>query len=161
MADTPRPFVIPVRNRWTLWILPTLALLYFVAVIVLASLGLEVEGVSNDVLVLGGVALFALVVLVEIPFLLRRRAPREEEPEAEAAEALDPYAPPPAYAPAPPRVDDETLVTDETQQGYRVLEYSSPAKSRQRGAVFAKTYVPVTKEHVLRVETLAAEPHEV
>jgi len=74
-------------------------------------------------------------------------------PQAEWQAAPAPTAPVMMGAPA----DDEKLVTGEMQQGLTVLEYSAPAKSRHRGAVYSKTYVPVTKEHVLRVETLAAE----
>ena len=106
-----------------------------------------------DLLVLSGLAVFLLVAIVEIPFFLRRRPPKAPEPEREWQD--EPPEPPPTVA-----WDDEKLATDESQQGLRVLEYSAPAKSRNRGAVYAKTYVPVTKEHVLRIETMAAEPRE-
>lgn len=149
-----RPFLIPVQRRWTLLILPILALLYFAFVVWLGVTRTSVRGVSTDVLVLAGLALFLLVAVIEIPFFLRRRP--KAEPAPERPEWQDE---PPEPAAAPLR-DDERLATDETQQGLRVLEYSAPAKSRNRGAVYAKTYVPVTKEHVLRVETMAAEPHE-
>lgn len=153
MEDDDRPFLIPVRRRWTFLILPILALVYFAFVVWLGATRTTVRGVSMDVLVLAGLALFLLVAVVEIPFFLRRRVkapePEREEWQAEPPEPVVPGA-----------LDDEKVSTDETQQGLRVLEYSSPAKSRNRGAVYAKTYVPVTKEHVLRVETLAAEPRE-
>lgn len=54
----------------------------------------------------------------------------------------------------------EMQVREESWQGMRVLEYSAPAKSRNRGAAYVSAYVPVTKEDVLRVETLAAGPDE-
>lgn len=147
-----RPFLIPVKRRWTLLILPILAFLYFAFVLWLGVTRTTVRGVSTDVLVLAGLALFLLVAIVEIPFFLRRRPKAEPAPDWQD-EPAEPLAPPMLR-------DDEKLTTDETQQGLRVLEYSAPAKSRNRGAVYAKTYVPVTKEHVLRVETMAAEPHE-
>lgn len=150
MTATSRPFVIPLRRRWVLAILPVICLLYFVVVMFLVMTGRKVGGLTNDQLALGGAALFLLTFLVEIPFFLRRKGPRPEAPD----EPLDLQDEPPEAA-APE--DDETLVTTETQQGLRVLEYSRPAKSRHKGAVYAKAYVPVTKEHVLRVETLAAE----
>ncbi|HWH08303.1 MAG TPA: hypothetical protein VNX21_03820 [Candidatus Thermoplasmatota archaeon] len=150
-----RPFLIPVKRRWTLLILPVLALVYFAFVVWLGATRTTVRGVPMDYLVLGGLAFFLLVAVVELPFFLRRRPPKAAPPP-ERAEWQDE---PPEPVAAPAR-DDERLTTDETQQGMRVLEYSAPAKSRNRGAVYAKTYVPVTKEHVLRVETLAAEPAE-
>lgn len=156
MADEPREFVIEVRRRWTLWILPTLAILYFAFVLALAILRREIAGVPMLYLVLGGVALFVLVILIEFPFFFRRKIPASApEPKAAAGDWQDEAREPRGA------VDDEKLMTAETQQGLRVLEYSKPAKSRNRGSVYTKTYVPVTKEHVLRVETLAAEPHEI
>lgn len=150
-----RPFLIPVQRRWTLLILPILALLYFAFVAWLGATRTTVEGVSMDVLVLAGLAFFLLVAVIEVPFFLRRKPEAAPEPERDAWQDE-----PPEPLAAPTLRDDEKLTTDETQQGLRVLEYSAPAKSLNRGAVYAKTYVPVTKEHVLRVETLAAEQHE-
>lgn len=150
MAEPSRPFLIPVRRRWTLWILPVLALVYFAVVVALAVLNYKVQGVTMEMLALGGVAFFALVILIELPFFLRRRV---REPRAEEAPEA-PFAEPEG---APPAVDDEIVMTSETQQGMRVAEYSRPAKSRHPGAVYAKTYVPVTKDVVVRVETLVAE----
>lgn len=173
MADAPRPFLIPVRRRWTLWILPVIASLYFLAVVIIAALNNTINrggvnyrilprDVSVETLALVGVGLFALVILVELPFLIRRRPKREPAPEPAAAPADEepaPWAAPAqgAIPAAPPPRDDELVMTSETQQGYRVIEYSRPAKSRHRNAVFTKAYVPVTKEYVLRVETLVAE----
>jgi hypothetical protein len=152
--DEPREFVIPVQRRWTLWILPTLAILYFLAVLALAVLRVEIRGLPTEYLVLGGVVLFVVIMLIELPFLFRRRIrPAEPEPVPESDWQGEPAEPRMAF-------DDEKLVTNETQQGLRVLEYSSPAKSRHRGAVYAKTYVPVAKEWVLRIENLAADTHE-
>jgi hypothetical protein len=155
MADEPREFVIPVQRRWTLWILPTLAILYFLLVVALAVFRVEIRGLPTQTLVLGGVVFFVLVILIELPFFFRRRIKTEEpEPVRESSwqdEAGEPGA----------MRDDEKLVTNETQQGMRVLEYSAPAKSRHRGAVYAKTYVPVAKEWVLRIENLAADTHEI
>ena len=57
-----------------------------------------------------------------------------EAPEPSPMQASPDWSAPPAAA-APG--DDETLVTTESQQGLRVLEYSAPAKSRHRGAVLS------------------------
>lgn len=150
-----REFRIHVRRRWTLLILPTLAALYFVFLVVLGVARWRVRGVSNDVLALGGLAFFVLVILIELPFLLRRSGPRPPEASRDEGWQDEPPEPPPS---ARLDVDDERVSTDESQQGLRVIEYSSPAKSRNRGAVYTKTYVPVTKGHVLRIETIAALP---
>lgn len=156
--DDERPFLIHVKRRWTLLILPILALLYFAFIVYLGVTRSEVQGVPMDRLVWGGVGLFALVVLVEVPFFLRRggEAPTPA-PLPERDWQGEPAEPAPMMRAL---VDDERVTTDETQQGLRVVEYSAPAKSRNRGAVYAKTYVPVTKEFVLRVENLAAAPAE-
>lgn len=152
MAENPPAFVIPVRRRWLLWILPVLALLYFVFVVALVVLDYAISGLDTRTLALVGAGLFLLVALLQIPFLLRRRRapPPEKAWEAE----------PPASAPVArgrPARDDEILLTDESAQGLRVIEYSRPAKSRNRNAVYTKTHVPVTQTHVVRVETLVAE----
>lgn len=158
-----REFVIHVRRRWTLWILPTLAVLYFLGIIILAIMGELPTGRDEEILVLAGVALFALIFLVQIPFLLRRRARAREVPEEPLApwSAEEQAAPAPAPIMAPVVRNDELVITDEMQKGFRVLEYSSPAKSENKGAVYAKTYVPVTKEYVLRVENVAADRAEI
>lgn len=152
MADEERPFLIDVRRRWTLWILPVLAAIYFIAVILLNVLDYTIDGIDMQTLVLAGVVLFVFVMLVQLPFFLRRRARRPEAP---------PPAPAPAAAPLAASSrngwDDELVTTSESQQGLRVVEYSAPAKSRNRNAVFTKTYVPVSGAHVLRIETLAAD----
>jgi hypothetical protein len=162
-----KDFVIRVRRPWMLLLLPILALLYFVAVLVVAANNYDV-GVPQDLLVWVGVGLFALVILVEVPYFFQRgpRAPKAASAEAVAeaepvAEAM-PYAPPAYVAPieSSAQWDDERLTTTEVQQGLTVIEWSQPAKSRHRNAVFTKAYVPVTKQHVLRVETLAAEGSE-
>lgn len=148
MADEFRPFVIKVRRRWLLWILPVLALLYFVAVIVLTVLDYRIKGVTTEMLVLTGVGLFILVMLIELPFLMRRSASRARKVKA---------TPSAATAPTNGRVDDELMTTEELQQGMLVLEYSAPAKSRNKNAVYTKTYVPVSTAHVLRIETAVAD----
>lgn len=151
MADETQPFVIPVRRTWLLLILPILALLYFVGVVVLNILDYRIEGVSNEMLALGGVAFFGLVILVELPFFLRRSRPRAKKVKAA------PAAPAPAAPATRAPVDDEVVTTDETQQGLRVVEYSSPARSRNANAVYTKTYVPVSGAHVLRIESMVAD----
>jgi hypothetical protein len=161
MNDSEREYVIRVEKPWKLWILPGLAIAYFV--VLLALVILRVAFVINgqqylvqDIpgLIWLGAAFFVLVLLIELPFFLRRRPPAPEPPPEERETDLSSGM----MASGVMGVDDERMVTAEQQQGLRVLEYSSPAKSRNRGAVYAKTYVPVTKGDVLRIETLAAEP---
>lgn len=152
MPDGSRPFVIDVKRRWTLWILPVLATLYFIGVLLLYVLDYEIEGVSTELLVLVGVGFFILVMLIEIPFLFRRGAPKP--PKARPAPARGEPA-------SNGRVDDEYLTTTEAQQGLTVLEYSSPAKSRNTSAVYTKTYVPVSGAHVLRIETAVADAADI
>src|SRR5438552_6107394 len=155
-----REFVIPVERRWKLWILPAIGILYFLGVILLAVQHNEIAGVSMDLLVWIGLAVFLIIILVEFP-LLRRRKPAATPPPDRMAEPGDWQATPESGSAAPAYVpgahDDEKLATKESQQGLRVLEYSAPAKSAHKGAVYAKTYCPVTKADVLRVETLVAE----
>lgn len=150
MADEPREYVIRVKRPWKLWILPGLAILYFALILAMAIFRVEIRNVPMQTLVLGGVAFFALVILIELPLFVRRRIQAPPAP-----------APAPGAPLMPMTGDDEPVTTTETQQGLRVLEYSAPPKSRNRGAVYAKTYVAVTKEYVLRVENLAAEPSEI
>jgi len=153
MADEFRPFVIDVKRPWTLWILPIVAVLYFLAVILIHLLNYTIQGVTTEMLVLGGVGLFIVVMLIEIPFFFRRRAPK---PKREPAAAPAPGAPA-----SNGRVDDECLMTTESQQGLQVLEYSAPAKSRHVNTVYTKTYVPVSGAHVLRVETAVADAGDI
>jgi hypothetical protein len=157
MADESRPFVINVKRRWLLAILPVLATIYFVAVIVLNILDYRIQGVTTDMLVLGGVGLFVLVMLIELPFFMRRSGPKRARPER--ARAAAPAATMDAGSNG--HGDDEYLITEELQQGLQVLEYSAPAKSRNSNTVYTKTYVPVSQAHVVRVETAVADPTEI
>ena len=154
MADADRPFVITVRRQWTLWILPAIAAIYFLTIVLLNILNYRIQGVTDEMLVLGGVGLFVLVILIELPFFLRRRAPKAPKPAKVKAGAAPMDASLNGW-------DDELLITTESQQGLQVLEYSAPAKSRNANAVYTKTYVPVSGAHVLRIETLAADSTEI
>lgn len=155
MAEEDRPFVITVRHTWTLWILPVIAAIYFLTIIVLNVLNYRIKGVTDEMLVLGGVGLFVLVILIELPFFLRRGRPKAPKPVKAKAVAPAPGTP------ATNGWDDEILTTSESQQGLQVIEYSAPAKSRNANAVYTKTYVPVSGAHVLRIETLAADQTEI
>lgn len=156
---TDRPLLL--RRSWPFWVLFTLALLYFAAVTALVVLNVRIKGVSYELLAQAGAAFFVVLVLLAIPYLIRRSPRRARAARAAVApEADEPFEAPRAAPTGRVHEADELLLTDETQQGLRVLEYSRPPKSTNKGAVYAKTYVPVTKEHVVRVETLAAESHE-
>lgn len=155
MADEDRPFVINVRRRWTLLILPILALLYFVAIVILYVQDYRINGVDMDTLVLAGVGVFVLVMIIELPFLMRRKAPKVKRSEKQKLDILEDRGEAPAMR------DDEYLTTSESQQGMQVVEYSAPAKSRNVNVVYTKTYVPVTGAHVLRVETAVADAADI
>lgn len=152
MADESRPFVIEVKRRWLLAILPILATLYFVAVVLLTLLDYRIQGVTTDMLVFAGIGIFVLVMLIEFPFFLRRRRPKAPRARRAAKAAAQPET---------VEWDDEYLATDEEQQGLRVLEYSAPAKSQNTNTVFTKTYVAVTSAHVMRIETAVADATEI
>lgn len=163
---TMKEFAIRVKRTWTLLILPILALVYFLAVVVIVANRYDTDPITEEMLVYGGLGLFALVILVELPFFFRRKVRTAPVATSEPVEAgttpaeAEPYAPSPApfVAPAAPAGwDDERLTTTEVQQGLTVVEWSSPAKSRHKNAVYTKAYVPVSKQHVLRVEILVAE----
>lgn len=154
MADA-RPFRM--RRAWPVWTLLAISVLYFAFVLVLVGRNLEVSGVSTGTLALVGLALFVVTALVAIPFFLRRPDARLPPPAPEP-EPLGDMQDEPTEAPRmAPVWDDELKRTAEQQQGMTVLEYSRPAKSQHRGGVYTKAYVPVTKEFVLRVETLVAD----
>lgn len=155
MAESSRAFLI--RRLWLAWTLVVIALLYFAAVVTLVVLDYRVQGVSYEMLALGGAGLFGLVALVLVFFLLRKRKPRAPRAAQEAEPSFDdaPVATRAFAASAP--ADDEVRLTDDSAQGLRVLEYSRPAKSRNRNAVYTKTHVPVSQAHVLRVETMVAD----
>lgn len=97
------------------------------------------------------------LILLVVLFLEYRRTQR---PGYQAEGAAAPRA---AYAPAPAQTRwpaDEMVVTAESVQGRRVLEYSRPPKSEHPQAVYAKCLVPVDSQLALRVEDLVAEAKE-
>lgn len=108
-------------------------------------------------------ALLFLVLLILLAVEYRRTRGGTYEPPAPAAghraAATTPQAAP-AAAPSSRWIPDELVVTAETQQGRRVLEYSRPPKSEHPRAVYAKCLVPVDPQLVLRVEDLVAEAKE-
>jgi hypothetical protein len=97
--------------------------------------------------------LFGMVLLVVLLLLLllhyRGATRRGAAPLAEQAEA--------APSPGSRWVPDEILVTADLWQGLRVLEYSRPPKGEASAAVYAKCFVPVDAQYVLRVEERVAE----
>lgn len=166
MTDDERPFRM--RRAWFPITLAVVCVLYFVFVGWLVATNRELAGVSNNTLAVAGLALAIVTLLVEVPYFLRRAPPRAAPPPPPSVEEPPTYRDDlqeePAPLEAPMRVptlwDDETRRTTEERQGLRVLEYSAPPKSRHKGAVYTKDYVPVSKEWVLRVETMVAEPRD-
>jgi hypothetical protein len=135
------------------------AVLYFLWVALLATrtivlTGLE-PGITPEDWAVGGAVLMLLLLVLLIYDYQRQNRGLLEQAEAAPAAA-------PAYAPAPQTraVPDELVVTAETWQGRRVLEYSRPPKSERPAAVYAKVLVPIDGQLVLRVEDLVAEARE-
>ncbi len=164
-AATERRFLIPVRRTWKLWIWLLLALLALGALLAIVLVPIR-TGVKEEALVLGVSGFFVLLVLVQLLLLPTVKVRRPKANRATTAparpapvEALDAPADAPE-APAPPatlaRGDVEYRLTPEDFKGRRVLELSIPPKAANPGAVYAKAYVAIDAQHVLRVEDLVA-----
>lgn len=175
-------FLIPVERKWKLWIPPVLAVLYFafVLTVLIGQWDLRIAN-QEEVLVIGGLAVFGVLAVWELLLLPGRRAkkskarrgrsppPRAREPvesEPDDEDAINAYAPPPAAerpAAAPSRaqgLDAELVDTGESRNGLAVLEVSVPPKSRHRGAIYSKAFIVVDDRFVLRVEDLVADREE-
>lgn len=173
MGEAPRErrFLVNVERPWKLWIIPILALLYLVWIVLLVTASVE-TGVEDTVWVYAGLGLFAVLLLIELLLLFTRRAKKQkvaraapmvaerlEEPEPE----VDPMARAILGTPAAARQrgpDAEIRATMDEHKGKRVLEVSIPPKSANKGAVYAKAYVPVDDAFVLRIEDLVAQRAE-
>lgn len=133
-----------------------IAVVYFTWV---ALLGLRIVILSSleptitpaDWAAFGGLLMLVLLVLLVLDY---RKARDRAFEEAEAPAAAD-TVPTPVFGER--SVPDELVVTAETWQGRRVLEYSRPPKSEHGAAVYAKCTIPVDAQLVLRVEDLVAE----
>lgn len=129
------------------------ATLYFLIVVALGVNLVAIPALTRvadlPTLALVGAALFGLFILVLLVQLVRGRQ-REEARQVQASAVAVP-------APARRRGEDEYVVTSDEHQGLRVIEYSHPPKSQNKGAVYAKCLVPVSREFVLRVEELIAK----
>lgn len=173
MGEAParRRFVITVERPWKLWIIPVLALAYLLWIVVLISTGIE-TGVEEQMWVYAGLGLFGLLFLIEILLLFTKRekvkkakvaaAPMVAE-ELEEPAAEDPMASAIMSMPAAARQrgpDAEIRATTDDHKGKRVLEVSIPPKSTNKGAVYAKAYVPIDDTFVLRIEDLVAQRAE-
>lgn len=135
------------------------AILYFLFVLALGINLFAIPAIQSRVrigdLVLAGSVLFVVMALALVVMLFRRRQAFEAieaETEAEEIRAAE-------SAVVRPR-DDEVVVTNDSYQGLRVLEYSHPPKSQNKGAVYAKCYVPVARDSVVRLEDLIAREGE-
>lgn len=151
------PRTLPKRKRHVS--LPAVALLvgalYFLWVVLLVFRLVAVPGLEPSITVVDWANLGALIMVVLLILLvadhLRSRRPLPEgaaQPE-ERGEIS-----------GAPRITDEIVVTAETWQGRRVLEYSRPAKSERPASVYAKCLVPIDSQLVLRIEDLVAEARE-
>jgi hypothetical protein len=148
-----------IRSAWPFYVLAGVATLYFVLVVYLAAN--PVSGLDLDVLALAGLVFFAILIVLAFLFMGRRKLPRPPPAANEPALLREDMQDEPLESEAPRMAaqawNDELVRTTEQQQGLTVLEYSRPPKSQHRGAVYAKAYVPVTKEFVLRIEVLVAD----
>lgn len=161
MAQTDGRYVLGWRS-WTLWFIPVLATLYFVWILLVALGTVKTPSVDLRTWAIAGMVLFGILLLLEILLLLRRKGPEEAAPVAEPAadETVIPYAQPGVRAGAD-KLEAEIVATGEQWKGLRVLEVSIPPKSRNKGGVYAKSYVQVAPELVLRVEDLVADRRDV
>lgn len=175
-GEAERRFLVGVEKRWKLWIPPLLALLYFALVIAIVVFAVDLRVANQDLyLVLGGVALFAVLAVWELALLVRvrprrararkakapKRAAAVEPVESEAAPEEEPTATVRPIGGGVRLGDAEYVLTADEHQGRRVLEISLPPKSRHRGAVYSKAYVPIDTQYTLRVEDLVADRAEV
>lgn len=162
-AGTEEPPRTRLRDQVTLpLVVLVIAVVYFLWVAllglgVIALPALEPTITPADWAVFG--ALLFLVLLIVLALEYRRtRGGTYAPPQAERA-ARAAYAPP-AEAPASRWPADELVVTAETVQGRRVLEYSRPPKSEHPRAVYAKCLIPIDPQLVIRVEDLVAEARD-
>jgi len=159
--------------RGFLWGVLAVVLLYFVWLVLIAGrivvIRRRTQFIDPVVWVWVGLGVFGLALLLGVLSIIPSRGrgaagPRDEQPlEAIPAAASGYEAPPPMASSASHRVrgDVELRVANEDYKGKRVLELSTPPKSVNRGAVYAKAYVPVDEAYVLRIEDLVAERRDV
>jgi hypothetical protein len=159
MAKKPKPsgtdsarkeFVVQVKAPLILIVLPVIALVVFLTVVAINSGIIDARSIGNvpfETYVYGGSAVMAILLIAELILLLQRPA------ESEAVEtAIEPI----------PLVDKrdelgEIVLTQDTHQGRQVVEYSRPPKSRNKGAIYVKTFIELDGKHVLRAEEMIAE----
>lgn len=149
-AGEPR---VKARRRSVPGVVLLVALLYFawVALLgtrVIALPGLEPTITLADWALLGAVLMVVLLLVLLWDYTRVRRGLAAPQAQATQVPARHAWVP------------DELVLTAETWQGRRVLEYSRPPKSGPTAAVYAKCYVPVDGEYVLRVEDLVAQARE-
>lgn len=165
--EQPRGFLLGWRT-WTLWLIPVVATLYFVWVLMVGLGNVRTPTVDIGTWVLLGLVIFGVLFVLELLLLVRRKE-KDGAPAVEPADAgstIPAYLPPgeaaangSAFAPPPPRerADAEWIATSEMYRGLRVLEVSMPPKSRNKGGVYAKSYVAVGPDAVVRIEDLVAD----
>ncbi|MBI4394117.1 MAG: hypothetical protein HY556_10045 [Euryarchaeota archaeon] len=147
---TTKEFVVQVKTPLLLIILPVLALVVFLVVVGINSGIIDSRAIGNvpfETYVYGGTAVMAVLLVAEMILLLQRAA----EPEA-VETALEPI----------PLVDKrdelgELVLTQDNHQGRQVVEYSRPPKSRNKGAIYVKTFIELDGKYVLRAEEMIAE----
>lgn len=182
-----RWFLIRVDHPGRLWVLPILAFLVFLWIVLLAT-GTVLLPAAEDELslqewALAGSAVLVVLLAWELVLLIGRKrsvkagrqaaaaaaepaevveaVPATEGFEAEGFEGTEEAVPEVEAEPAPAQGYaplHEYAVTAEVLQGRRVVEYRRPPKALAAQAVFAKTYIPVSTDLVLRVEEIVAEP---
>ncbi|MHB8587022.1 MAG: hypothetical protein ACYDDF_14430 [Thermoplasmatota archaeon] len=157
MAEAGGEYLLRWRS-WVIWTLPVIATLYFIWVLAVFMQYVRTPSVAFDTWVNGGLALFVIIIVVELLLLIRRKPAMDAMAETSEEVAIPPYAAP--TAPAPPG-DAEVRATGEQYKGMKVVEVSLPPKSQNRGGIYAKAFVEVSPEIVLRVESLVAGREDV
>lgn len=149
MDDESPRFVLGIRRTWVLWILPVVGLLLVVLIVAMSLRWIPYIFTDDmDAWAVAATAILVFIALIEALLMLRRR-PKRQAPE------------PVEEAPASQVASDiELRATSESKEGKRVVEASLPPKSLYAGGIYAKTYVPVSSDVVLRVEDLIAFPGE-
>lgn len=161
MSESQARFLLPWRS-WALWFIPVIATIAFVWILLVALGQVRTPSVPIATWATVGGVLFGVLLLLLILLMIPRRDRAAEELAAASeipAETVVPYAPPPR--PTTTKIEAEFVATGEQWKGMRVLEVSLPPKSRNKGGVYAKSYVPITGELVLRVEDLVADRRDV
>jgi hypothetical protein len=165
MEEEQGEFVLHWR-AWTIWALPIVATVYFVWLLALYLNYVKTEAITYSTWTNLGLVIFAIVIVCELLLLWRRQPTRvaSTTPEESGEVSIQPYAPYNAQAAAvAPRMatDAEVRATAEQYKGKRVIEVSLPPKSMNKGGIYAKAFIDIEPDMVVRIESLVASREDV